>query len=386
MRIAFYVIGNEKRSGPLTGDNIRYNGSSASGTDTSSILVAEQLALYGHEVVIACENTNVGETNRGVTYTNLNFDKIDNRNFDILVSMLWVEDYDSIPITVSRALIYWSHMQWVYSIDNIRKYVEDHNLNFAAVHVSEWEQSHTQANMDRIKNSVKEVFLDEVIGNPLPSDVINEVNNLDLTRRREKFVFHAAHARGSRLTYDTVKSLGWNDSELHLFNYLLELNLNWGRKGPDVEIDNDLILNHEGSDKFNMFKHLKESEYYIYAPFTPYENIHKDTFSCVVAEALSMGCIVITYPIGAIPGCFPDCCAWLDIPEDLNIEDIQAEALTQDPDRKFDRIDNIIDKINFLEQNPELKEELRQKSYKFVNANYNTGIIGEKWNKLIEKL
>jgi hypothetical protein len=55
MRIAFIVIGNSRRSNYLNGDTIRYGGGGGSGTDGSSIIVAEQLALLGHEVVLASE-------------------------------------------------------------------------------------------------------------------------------------------------------------------------------------------------------------------------------------------------------------------------------------------------------------------------------------------
>lgn len=55
MKILFTLIGNSRRSNYLTGDSIRTGGGGASGTDTSTILVAEYLASKGHEVVIVSE-------------------------------------------------------------------------------------------------------------------------------------------------------------------------------------------------------------------------------------------------------------------------------------------------------------------------------------------
>ena len=55
MRIVFTVIGNSRRSNYLNGETLRYEGGGGSGTDTSSIVVAEYLASQGHEVVLVTE-------------------------------------------------------------------------------------------------------------------------------------------------------------------------------------------------------------------------------------------------------------------------------------------------------------------------------------------
>jgi hypothetical protein len=121
MRIAFIVIGNSRRSNYLTGDTIRYGKGGGSGTDGSSILVAEYLASQGHEVVFAFEKLEPaletkyreegrdfipGTTVRGVTYTFTDFQNIQNLEFDILVSSLWYHDYDKMPITITKSVIY----------------------------------------------------------------------------------------------------------------------------------------------------------------------------------------------------------------------------------------------------------------------------------------
>jgi hypothetical protein len=55
MRIAFILIGNSRRSNYLNGETLRYGGGGGSGTDTSTILVAEYLASQGNDVVIVTE-------------------------------------------------------------------------------------------------------------------------------------------------------------------------------------------------------------------------------------------------------------------------------------------------------------------------------------------
>ena len=191
MRIAFIVIGNSRRSNYLNGFNLRYGNGGGSGTDTSSLLIAEYLANQGHEVVFVTEKLEPqleadyqkrgrkyvpGESFYGVKYTNMDFDGIENKTFDILVSMLWFHDYDKLPITVTKSLIYWSHMQWVYGIDQITNFVKNNNLSLGFVHISEWEKKMTggltKSIVDREKDTNVQVSL---IPNPVMDEMINEV-------------------------------------------------------------------------------------------------------------------------------------------------------------------------------------------------------------------
>ena len=55
MRIAIIIIGNTRRNNYINGYNLRYGGGGASGTDTSSILIAEYLANQGHDVVVCTD-------------------------------------------------------------------------------------------------------------------------------------------------------------------------------------------------------------------------------------------------------------------------------------------------------------------------------------------
>jgi glycosyltransferase involved in cell wall biosynthesis len=385
MRIAFYVIGNERRSNYVNGITIRYGGASASGTDTSVILVAEYLASVGHEVIVACEKTLAGEIARGVTYTNLNFDKVDNKTFDVLVSMLWVTDYENIPITVTKGLIYWSHMQWLYGIREIVEYSNNNNLKLGVVHVSEWEKQHTNNTVSHAQSTVSSSVHQIVIPNAICDDVITDVNEMNLQRNPHKITFHAAWARGGSIVYDVVNELEWGDKELHVFDYLMNININWGRVGAPVE-EQPFLHKHGGGDKLTIFKHLAESEYFIYPLYTPYQDVHKDTFSCVVAEAIALGAMVITYPVGAPPEYFGDHCVWLDIPEGFDLQKMQAEPLTKDLNGVFTNIAPLIEKIKFLESNPHIKENIRSTGKEYILNTFNVNTIGKKWELLLENL
>jgi hypothetical protein len=117
MRIAFIVIGNGRRSNYLNGSTIRKGGGGASGTDTSNILIAEYLANNGHEVVLCTDKLEPlieekfkqqgnfppkGEEVNKVRYTDLDFTGIEDKTFDILINNLWFQDYNKLPIKVTK--------------------------------------------------------------------------------------------------------------------------------------------------------------------------------------------------------------------------------------------------------------------------------------------
>jgi hypothetical protein len=392
MRIVFIVVGNSRRSNYLNGYNLRYGNGGGSGTDSSSILVAEYLAKQGHEVVFVADklehqlyeeykskgiNYIPGEEYYGVKYTNIDFEGIENREFDILISMLWFQDYDKLPIKVTKGLIYWSHMQWIYGIDQVKNYVKDNNLSLGFVHISEWEKRMTGGLTESIKNNedISNVQI-SLIPNPIMDEMIQEVLYSKPTRKPHKFVFHAAWARGGNVAVDAVRKLDYPDSEFHAFDYLMA-----------THHHQDSFFNlHNGVDKKTLFTNIAESEYFIYPLYTPYQDVHKDTFSCVVAEAIALGAIVVTYPLGALPENFESYCVWLDFPEGVDVQKMQSEALTKDLDGKFTITDNIVEKIKFLESNPQIKEDIRNRGKNHIISNFNVNKIGEMWIDLINKL
>lgn len=392
MRIAFLVIGNGRRSNYLNGYNLRYGGGGGSGTDTSSVLVAEHLAKQGHEVVFVTDKLEdalikdykekgrvytPGEEFYGVKYTNIEFDGIENKEFDILVSMLWFQDYDSLPIKVSKSLIYWSHMQWIYGIGELLTFVKKNNLSLGFVHISEWEkQMNNNLVLHTINNNNDINIKSAIIPNPIMDDIINETINSGPIRNPHKFIFHASWARGGDVAINAVRELEIEDKEFHAFDYLITI----------ADNKDNFFHRHQGVDKKTLFKHLAESEYFIYPLYTPYQDVHKDTFSCVVAEAIALGAIVVTYPLGALPENFDGFCQWLDFPEGVDYEKMQNESLTKDLDGKFKITSNIINKINFLEQNPDIKEEIRKKGTDYILSNFNTDKVGKMWDNLIENL
>ena len=225
MRIAFVVIGNSRRSNYLNGDTIRYGGGGGSGTDTSSILIAEYLAKRGHEVVFATEKLEPqidqrlisqgegfvsGKTIRGVTYCDMQFTNIENKEFDILVNSLWFSDYKKLPIKVTKSLIYWSHMQWIYGIDEMSIYCKDNNLSLGFVHISEWEKR-MNAEVTNRSNVYTDRVSSALIPNPVMDDIIRETLQKNNVKKKHKFIFHAAWARGGNVAVEAVRRAGYRE-------------------------------------------------------------------------------------------------------------------------------------------------------------------------------
>jgi len=392
MRIAFIVIGNSRRSNYINGTNLRYGNGGGSGTDTSSILIAEYLAKQGHEVVFVADKLegpleekyqkegktySAGESHYGVQYTNLDFEGIENKIFDVLVSMLWFHQYNLLPITVTKSVIYWSHMQWIYGIDEVINYAKDNNLALGFVHISEWERSMTGILTESIKTREPNLNLHLItIPNPVMNEIIEEVLSTGPIKKPHKFTFHAAWARGGNIAVEAVRQLPYEDKEFHAFDYLM-----------CTHAHADSFFNmHNGVDKKTLFTHLAESEYFIYPLYTPYQDVHKDTFSCVVAEAIALGCIPITYALGALPEYFKDNCMFLTPPEGSNLEQMNTEPLSKDYEGIFTCTDNIVSTIEYLENNPSHKDQLRKGGKDSILNRFSTDIIGSTWTKFLKQL
>jgi hypothetical protein len=390
MRIAIIVIGNTRRNGYLNGYNLRYGGGGASGTDTSSILIGEYLSKQGHEVVICTDDLDeplkkeyitegkefiAGSESYGVKYTNINFDGIDNKDFDILINMLWFTGYDALPIQVTKSIIYWSHMQWIYGVDELIKFAEKHNLSIGVVNVSDWQKRISQGTVDNLKNRHQRTF-QMTIPNPIFDEIINEVKSENLKKKKGKFIFHATWPTGGNVALDAVRQLDIEGKEFHALDYF-------------ISVDNhqdSFFHNHKSCDRKTVFKHLAESEYFIYPLYTIHKILRKDTFALTVAEAIAMDTIVITYPLGALPENYKDYCVWLDAPPGANLEELQMADLARDEEGLFLYTKNIVDKINYLESNPEIKEQYRNKGKEYILENFNLNTVGKIWDDFITKL
>lgn len=390
MRILFTVIGNSRRSNYLTGETMRSGGGGASGTDTSNILVAEYLASQGYEVVYCAEklepaleqdlkdkgiNPPLGKKVNGVKYTDFELTGIENKTFDILINNLWFADYKKLPVKITKALIYWSHMQWLYGMGEIIDYVNENNLSLGIVNISLWERD---MNINTILNISKKVNNTQLalIPNPVTDDILTEVKNMNLSKKPGKFVFHAAWARGGNVAMDVVRKIDKPNKEFHAFDYLMATHRH----------EDEFFNLHNGVDKITLFKHLAEAEYFIYPLYTPYQDVHKDTFSCVVAESIALGTVPITYPLGALPENFSGYCGWVDAPEGINLRQMNQEALSKDLNHTFDNSDLILNKYNELETTGILKNYVKENGFNYIIDNFKVETVGKQWVDFLNRL
>lgn len=389
MRIAFLTIGNSRRSGYLDGATLRYGGSGGSGTDTTNILVAEYLASQGHEVVIASEKMEPlleqayrdqgrykepGRIVRGVQYTTLEFDNIENKEFDILHTCLWFKDYDTLPIKVTKALIYHNHMQWVYSIAEMIKFVKDNNLKLGFVNISNWEKEKNQGTVDHAERELGKIY-QTLIPNPIMDDMIKEVLATNPVKKKHKFIFHAGWGRGGDVAVEAVRQLPYEDKEFHSFDYLM---------CTHAHQDNFFHM-HNGVDKKTLFTHLAESEYFIYPLYTPYKDIHMDTFSCVVAEAIALGCTVLTYPLGALPENFDSYVHWLPQPEGRTFEELNKLHLPKDEEGYFKTTKGIVEAIEFLDNNENSRRQITAGGYIILDK-FSVDNVGKQWINFVNQI
>ncbi len=359
MKIAFIVVGNGDRLGEVNGESIRYYGVTSSGTDSSAILVAEYLAKLGHEVVFSGEGCKPNTTAYGVKYTNINFEGIDNKNFDILVTSLWFGNFKELPIKVNKALIYWCHLAWMYSIREMEDYARTNNIQFGVVHVSDWEKSFNGPTVNDMSSRLNYAIKTAVIPNAIVTDVAKEIIVQNIPKIEHKTIFHGQWSRGGPTALQIVKELGWNpDKDFFSLDYLRS-----DSKGQ--------------ADKKTLFTVLASSEYFIFPSFTHGRLVYKDTFSCAVAEALALGAIVLAYPLGALPQYYNDYCVWVDYPDGINLEKFNTEKVSEEP--KFGQTEKFVKKVQEIESNPELKKQLLYKGSKYILDTFNPEVIGVKW-------
>jgi glycosyltransferase involved in cell wall biosynthesis len=216
-----------------------------------------------------------------------------------------------------------------------------------------------------------------VISNPIMDDVARKVLGLNIQKKKNKFIFHASWARGGDVAIESVRQMNLKDCEFHAFDYLMATH----------EHKDSFFYKHNGVDKFTLFKHLAESEYFIYPLYTPYQDVHKDTFSCVVAEALAFNVKVITYPFGALPENFDYFCHWLELPPNSkSLEDIQKEPLTKDEEGIYKYTNNIVSKVQELQLRVEDINDISNSSSNYILDNFSVNRIGKMWINLLNSL
>lgn len=377
MRILFTVTGNGSRSNFVTGLTMRYDKAGLSGTDTTTILVAEYLVKMGHEVVIAVEKSSDNlitqreekgykftpgeEEYNGVLYTYLpNLDGLSNRTFDIWINSLWFGDYDKLNATITKAVCYWCHLAWVYYLGELKDYALKNNLKVGYINISKWAEGHHLDNIEFLKRNFSDLET-TVIPNAMTTDVMKEVLDKKLERKHKKVIFPAQWSRGGDVALRAVKELGW-ESDFKSFDY--------------VNLSN-------GIDKETLFTELATSDYFIFPQYTPNGHVYKDVHSCAMGEAIGMGVVVVSYPLGSHEEYYGGHYFKLDFPPDTDMEKMMSERVSHAP--YMDYTENIVEKIKWIENNIDIKEDIRKKGIPYIFDNFDMNKIGPKWIEFLNR-
>ena len=76
----------------------------------------------------------------------------------------------------------------------------------------------------------------------------------------------------------------------------------------------------------------------------------------------------------------------LDPPPNTDLDLMQTQTLSKDEEGLFNYTENIVDKINYLESNPEIKEQYKNLGKQYILDNFNIEKIGKMWKNYINQL
>ena len=377
MKIAILIDYNEHRTNLWNGEIIRTGNVGVSGTEQSFIIVGEEFAAKGYEVVIISPSCLPNTSYKGVQYQNIDYLK--NTSSDFHIVLLQTDNRYFIQYNWSnlKKLFFWYHSQRFIPIEMLQGFSKMHpNCEIICNTMTAYGYNYMKTNTPYIEVYTSEIFQSY---NPFMLDVFKDEAKV---KEKNSFIFHAGFDRGGKVAYDVFSKLQLSNKKMYICGYdTLRLN---------NELSDIIFLN--SLDKSTLFSYLSKSEYFIY-PLVASSNsqgnsanyVHKDTFGCVIAEALAHEVIVITYPVGAVKEIWGDHILYIPFPPNANIISLNSFETTFDPSLGSDEAqNNIIQIIKFREAKPALKEVLKKRGQEFVLSKLNPSEIINQWLSIID--
>jgi glycosyltransferase involved in cell wall biosynthesis len=239
------------------------------------------------------------------------------------------------------------------------------------VHVSTWSKNNV---MKMITNTnVPNIISSHVtIPNSVFTDIVVPTHDLLLNKARG-FSFMACFERGG----DVAK-------RVHNVLTQRQKDLDWGKF-----IDCAYYCNEKQSDKKSMFNILQNTRYFLYplvCPNVRNYSIHRDTFGCVVAEAVAMGVEVLSYPIAALPEHYNDMITWLPVPQSLNIYDVNNNVHDTCSYDMFsdDQVNVIASFIEEFDKTYEDRQFVRYRNACKVRERFGIESVGKQWVDFVQ--
>jgi len=382
MNIIILVDYNEHRSKSWNGETIRTGGVGVSGTEQSFVLIAEQFAKLSKNNVVFISPTCIPNTSyRGVQYNIPESLKDHVETTDLLIIQSDNRYFIQYQWPTLKKLIFWYGSQRLVPIEFLQMFSKLHpNCELICNTMTDYGENYIKSSTPYVTVYLNDIFK---AGNPLMMDLISETSQ---SKEKNSFIFHAGFDRGGHVAYDVFDRLKLEDKKFYVCGYdtLRKMSLTDG------------IVSLDSADKSTLFNALSKAEYFIYplvAPSnSPFNNnlpnyVHKDTFGCVIAEALAHEVIVLTYPVGAVKEIYGDHLVYLPFPSGANIESLNAYEETFDITLNSEEaISTIVKTVEFLESKPALKEIIKKRGRTFTISEFNPDKIFSKWVQFLDRV
>jgi glycosyltransferase involved in cell wall biosynthesis len=349
MHVLFFHPYIQERTCEISLDAI-YTKGGFSGTETALIELATYLVKKGHKVTIVYMTTYDFEDN-GIQFLSSIQNIDDFTVFDWYCPIFWVNNREHAEILDKLNPCKTKILFWMQCFIDDRKviYVRNKGFKIYAQCLSHYVECEYVGLFG--KNNTW------TIGNAISESFKRDVNTQNT---KGNWIFHAVFERGGhvalRVFNEVKKMLPLVAQKFHLLSYYT----------PDYENHKDIynkdMINHTSLSKNEVANLLQNVEYFIYPLVLPNGCVHHDTFGTVMLEALASGVLVLTWDVACIPGFYGDNVVRLPVPEYVKAE---YNPLARFAQHNFfnsqEAIEIFVDKIKYLENNPEEKEKQRTK-------------------------
>lgn len=295
MNILFHIPFDTVVKNKWDGESARTGGSAVSGTHQSFVLAAEYVAKYTQHSIYFLNNCN-NKAYKGVNYV----DHQSRLPSDIhtVVVPNWISHLPLNNVNSIKHFVVWYQCPgYTQQVHNIIGTLVTHNrARISFVHISDW----STKNVMTVFQNFFPLYQTPKIPNPLMTDCLPA--NIDFSAARpNNTIFIALWERGA-----DVAERCWNK---------LKLESPGGKWGEFLKLDYNGASASPKADKTVVFNSYTQARYFIYPLINPKNGlIHRDTFGCVVAEAIACGVEVLTYPVAALREYYDGLVTWIPFP------------------------------------------------------------------------
>lgn len=337
-----------ERTQRLTYENMCFHGGFG-GTEVAFMEIGKYLCEQAgfDVVVVGVSSDTYKDTSSGIQFVSQDdFDLQSVNAFDWYCPLFHVYDrfhYELLSHIRDKSktkVMLWFHC---FIPDNIVIAHKEQGFDLYGVGVSEWVRSHythlfDNAHLWVTPNAVSTRFHDNCI---VPQ------------KTQGKWCFHATFNRGASVAIRVFEKISkvapGAAKEFNMMSYYT----------PDAKhVTPPFVIRHGSLSKTKVAEILKYSEYFVYPLATPENDVHHDTYGCVIMEALAMGVIVVTWNVACIPQLYSDYVVGLDPPAGYP----RHQRFVRDPWFSSDEaVNRLTQAVLELEMNPHKKQAIRER-------------------------